>query len=92
MNAPVKYENVQVIEHEDVQDQEQAQNGFRSFCKKAVVAVSSVAVSSYALALDISGELGKTTAKSDIETGIIWALGIAITIFAGRRVIGFFSR
>lgn len=88
MNAPVKYENVQVIEH----DQEQSQNGFRSFCKKATVAVGSIAMSSYALALDVSGELAKTTAKDDIETGIIWALGIAVAIFAGRKVIGFFSR
>ncbi len=43
-------------------------------------------------ALDIAGELEKTDAKSNIETGIIWALGIVILIYGGRKVLGFFGR
>lgn len=43
-------------------------------------------------AVDVASALSGSTAKSDIETGIVWALGIAVVIYAGRKVIGFFSR
>ena len=43
-------------------------------------------------ALDVSSAIANSTAESDIETGAVWALGIAIVIFSARKVIGFFSR
>lgn len=43
-------------------------------------------------ALEVSTALSGNDAKSNIETAAIWILGIAVTIFAARKVIGFFSR
>lgn len=43
-------------------------------------------------ALDVAGATTGSTAKSDIETGAVWVLGIAVVIFSARKVIGFFSR
>ena len=42
--------------------------------------------------LDVSGALSGSDATSNIETGAVWALGIAVVIFGARKVIGFFSR
>ena len=43
-------------------------------------------------ALDVAGATTGSTAKTDIETGAVWVLGIAVVIFSARKVIGFFSR
>ena len=43
-------------------------------------------------ALDVAGATSGSSAKSDIETGAVWVLGIAVVIFSARKVIGFFSR
>lgn len=43
-------------------------------------------------ALDVSAALSGNTASSNIDTAAVWVLGIAVTIFAARKVIGFFSR
>lgn len=47
---------------------------------------------SNANALDVSAALSGNTASDNIDTAAIWVLGIAVTIFAARKVIGFFSR
>lgn len=54
--------------------------------------VSAVLVSSNANALDVSAALTGSDAQSNIETGAVWVLGIAVVIFSARKVIGFFSR
>ena len=41
-------------------------------------------------ALDVTTATTDSTAKSDIETGALWILGIVIVIFSARKVIGFF--
>ena len=55
-------------------------------------AVVSAAFMSNANALDVSAALTGNTAGANIDTAAIWILGIAVTIFAARKVIGFFSR
>jgi len=49
-------------------------------------------IASQTHALDVAGATSGSTADSDIETGAVWVLGIAVTIFAARKVIGFFGR
>lgn len=55
-------------------------------------AVISAAFMSNANALDVDAALTGNTAGANIDTAAIWILGIAVTIFAARKVIGFFSR
>jgi hypothetical protein len=56
-------------------------------------AVASTALmSSNANALDVSTALTGTDAEANIDTAAIWILGIAVTIYCARKVIGFFSR
>lgn len=47
-------------------------------------------MTSQANALDVGTATSSSTAKTDIETGAIWILGIAIVLFSARKVIGFF--
>lgn len=47
---------------------------------------------SQAHALDVSAALAGNDASSNIDTAAVWILGIAVTIFAARKIIGFFSR
>ncbi|WP_455803221.1 hypothetical protein [Acinetobacter guillouiae] len=54
--------------------------------------LSTALVSNANAAFDVSGALTGSTAEANIETGATWILGIAVTIFAARKVIGFFSR
>jgi hypothetical protein len=49
-------------------------------------------MTSQANAIDVGTALAATTAQADIDTAAVWILGIAVTIFAARKVIGFFSR
>lgn len=43
-------------------------------------------------ALDVSTALTGSDTSANIDTAAVWILGIAVTIFAARKVIGFFSR
>lgn len=54
--------------------------------------VGTALMMSDANALDISTALSGNDASANIDTVAIWVLGIAVTIFAARKVIGFFSR
>lgn len=63
---------------------------FKTYGTGAVV--SAALISSNANALDVASKLTGTDAEANIETGALWVLGIAVTIFAARRVIGFFGR
>lgn len=49
-------------------------------------------VASQAHALDVSTSLSGSDTSANIDTAAVWILGIAVTIFAARKVIGFFSR
>ena len=64
--------------------------------KYGMGAVASAALmggaSANAAGLDVAGALTGSTAQANIETGATWVLGIAVVIFAARKVIGFFSR
>lgn len=54
--------------------------------------VGTALMMSDANALDVSTALSGNDASANIDTAAIWVLGIAVTIFAARKVIGFFSR
>ena len=64
----------------------------KRFGVPAGAAAGTALMMSNANAIDVSGALAGTTAQTDIDTGAVWVLGIAVTIFAARKVIGFFSR
>ena len=49
-------------------------------------------MASNAHALDVGTALTDNTASANIDTAALWILGIVVTIFAARKVIGFFSR
>jgi len=56
-------------------------------------AVASTALmSSNANALDVSAALTGDGTEANIDTAALFILGIVVTIFAARKVIGFFSR
>jgi hypothetical protein len=54
--------------------------------------VGTALMMSNANALDVGTALTGNDASANIDTAAIWVLGIAVTIFAARKVIGFFSR
>lgn len=54
--------------------------------------VSAALMSSNANALDVSAALTGDATEANIDTAALFILGIAVTIFAARKVIGFFSR
>lgn len=58
----------------------------------AGAAAGTALMMSDANALDVSTALTGNDAADNIDTAAIWVLGIAVTIFAARKVIGFFSR
>lgn len=58
----------------------------------ATGAVGTALIASQAHALDVSTALQGSDTSSNIDTAAVWVLGIAVTIFAARKVIGFFSR
>lgn len=64
----------------------------RKYGLGAVASTALFAGSQANAALDVAGALADSTAEANIETGATWALGIAVVIFAARKVIGFFSR
>ena len=54
--------------------------------------LSTALMSSNANALDVSTALTGADAEANIETGALWALGIAVVIYGAKKVIGFFGR
>lgn len=61
------------------------------------VAIVSAAVlaSSNALALtatDITAATTGSGADTSIDAGYLWALGIGVTLFVGRKILGMFGR
>lgn len=72
-------------------EQQKRQETLKRFGIATGVAGASIAATQ-ANALDVSTALSGHDAESNIETAAVWILGIAVTIFAARKVIGFFSR
>lgn len=64
----------------------------KRFGLPAGAAAGTALMVSNANALDVSASLTGSDASANIDTAAIWILGIAVTIFAARKVIGFFSR
>lgn len=64
---------------------------FKKYGTGAVLSAGAMGAMSNASALDVAGALSSSDANSNIETGAVWVLGIMVTIFAARRVIGFFK-
>lgn len=54
--------------------------------------VSAALMSSNANALDVTAALTGADAESNIETGAVFVLGVVLTIWGARKVIGFFGR
>ena len=57
-----------------------------------VVGVSILMANTANAALDLSTALDGADLKANIETGILFALGVVLVIWGGRKVIGFFGR
>ena len=72
-------------------EQQKRQETLKRFGIATGVAGASTAATQ-ANALDVSTALSGNNAESNIDTAAVWILGIAVTIFAARKVIGFFSR
>lgn len=54
--------------------------------------VSAALMSSNANALDVTAALTGADAESNIEIGAVFVLGVVLTIWGARKVIGFFGR
>lgn len=64
----------------------------RKYGTGAVLTAGLMGVMSPAMALDVDAALTGNTAGANIDAAAVWVLTIAVTIFAARKVIGFFSR
>ncbi|MGG2098506.1 hypothetical protein ABFY41_13130 [Acinetobacter haemolyticus] len=61
----------------------------------AILAIAMVAASTGAFAIeaaDVTAATGSSGADDSISAGWKWVLGIAITLFAGRKIIGMFGK
>ncbi|MDC5245824.1 hypothetical protein OHW55_03790 [Acinetobacter baumannii] len=61
----------------------------------ALVAAFALAASTGVFALtaaDVNTATGASGAEETINAGYLWALGIAIVLFGGRKLIGMFGR
>lgn len=87
-----KFEELQKTSTRFQTDAEKRTETLKRFGVASGAAAGTALMMSNANAIDVSGALAGTTARTDIDTAAVWVLGIAVTIFAARKVIGFFSR
>lgn len=87
-----KFEELQKTSTRFETDSEKRNETLKRFGVGSGAVVGTALMMSDANALDVSTALAGNTAGSDIDTAAVWVLGIAVTIFAARKVIGFFSR
>ena len=87
-----KFEELQKTSTLYQTDSEKRNETLKRFGVSTGVIGGAALMTSQANALDVGTALGGTTAQTDIDTAAVWVLGIAVTIFAARKVIGFFSR
>lgn len=86
-----KFEELQKTSTRFQTDLEKRNKVLARFGVSTGVICGAALMTTQANALDVGTATTGSTAKSDLETGAIWVLGITITIFAARRVIGFFK-
>lgn len=65
---------------------------YRKFLPVLVAPVSLLIANTANAALDLTSALDGADLKANIETGILFCLGVYLVIWGGKRVIGFFSR
>lgn len=87
-----KFEELQKTSTRFQTDSEKRNETLKRFGVGSGAVVGTALMMSDANALDVSAALTGNTASDNIDTAAIWVLGIAVTIFAARKVIGFFSR
>ena len=87
-----KFEELQKTSTRFQTDSEKRNETLKRFGVSAGAAAGTALMMSDANALDVSTALTGNDASANIDTAAIWVLGIAVTIFAARKVIGFFSR
>ena len=87
-----KFEELQKTSTRFQTDSEKRNETLKRFGVGSGAVVGTALMMSDANALDVSTALSGNNASKDIDTAAIWVLGIAVTIFAARKVIGFFSR
>ena len=87
-----KFEELQKTSTRFQTDSEKRNETLKRFGVASGAAAGTALMMSDANALDVSAALTGNTASANIDTAAIWVLGIAVTIFAARKVIGFFSR
>ena len=87
-----KFDELQKTSTRYQTDSEKRTETLKRFGVGSGAAVGTALMMSDANALDVSAALSGNNAGANIDTAAIWVLGIAVTIFAARKVIGFFSR
>jgi hypothetical protein len=87
-----KFDELQKTSTRYQTDSEKRNETLKRFGVSGGAVLGTAVIMSDANALDVSTALSGSTAKADIDTGAVWVLGIAVAIFAARKVIGFFSR
>lgn len=87
-----KFEELQKTSTRFQTDSEKRNETLKRFGVSSGAVVGTGLMMSDANALDVSTALTGNDASANIDTVAIWVLGIAVTIFAARKVIGFFSR
>ena len=87
-----KFEELQKTSTRFQTDLEKRNQVLTRFGVSAGVIGGAALMTSQANAIDVGAALAGNTAEADIDTAAVWVLGIAITIFAARKIIGFFSR
>ena len=87
-----KFEELQKTSTRFQTDLEKRLETLKRFGVASGATVGTALMMSDANALEVSTALSGSDASTNIDTAAIWILGIAVTIFAARKVIGFFSR
>ena len=87
-----KFEELQKTSSRFQTDSEKRNETLKRFGVGSGAVVGTALIMSDANALDVGAALTGNTASDNIDTAAIWVLGIAVTIFAARKVIGFFAR
>ena len=87
-----KFEELQKTSTRYQTDSEKRAETLKRYGISGGAAVGTALMMSEANALDVGAALTGNTASDNIDVAAVWVLGVAVTIFAARKVIGFFSR
>lgn len=87
-----KFEELQKTSTRFKTDAEKRNETLKRFGVGSGAAAGTALMMSDANALDVGAALTGNNTSDNIDIAAVWVLGVAVTIFAARKVIGFFSR